>query len=45
MELGEIIGWIGNISLAICGIPQAIKSGHAKGIDPMDGVFLSQLYK
>ena len=37
MELGEIIGWVGNISLAICGIPQAIKchrNGHAKGIDP-----------
>ena len=37
MELGEIIGWVGNISLALCAIPQAIKchrNGHSKGLDP-----------
>jgi len=31
----EIIGWLGTISLAICGFPQMIKSvkdGHATGI-------------
>ena len=32
----EIIGWIGSISFAVCGIPQAWKSykqGHSRGMD------------
>ena len=32
----ELIGWIGSILFAICGLPQAIscyKSGNANGID------------
>ena len=36
--MGESIGWIGNVLLALCGIPQAWKcyrNGHAKGLDKM----------
>lgn len=34
--MGEFIGWLGGSLLAICGLPQAIKSykeGHSRGID------------
>ena len=36
--LGESIGWVGNILLALCCIPQAIKcyrNGHSKGLDKL----------
>jgi uncharacterized protein with PQ loop repeat len=36
----EFIGWIGAFTLALCGIPQAMRSyreGHANGVD---GTFL-----
>lgn len=32
----EIIGWIGSILLALCGLPQAIQSirdGHSRGLN------------
>ena len=38
MDVGEAVGWIGNISLALCAIPQAWKchrNGHAKGLDKL----------
>jgi uncharacterized protein with PQ loop repeat len=38
MNPSDVIGWIGSICFAICGIPQAwqcIKQGHAKGISPL----------
>ena len=34
----EILGWIGSLFFALCGIPQArlcYQQGHAKGIDPL----------
>ena len=36
--IGETIGWAGNILLALCAIPQAIKcyrNGHSKGLDKL----------
>ncbi len=35
MNALDVVGWVGATSLALCGLPQAIKSwkeGHAKGI-------------
>lgn len=38
INAGELIGWLGGVFLAICGLPQAyscFKSGHAEGINPL----------
>lgn len=36
----EVIAWIGSILLALCGIPQAIKSFREKHADGLSVVFI-----
>ena len=34
----SVVGWLGNLLLAACSIPQGIKcirNGHSKGLDPL----------
>lgn len=36
--MGEILGWLGGMLLAFCGLPQALKcyrTGHAYGVDTL----------
>lgn len=38
METADIIGWIGSLAFALCGIPQAwqcVREGTARGINPL----------
>lgn len=33
----DLIGWLGSVLLAVCGLPQALKSireGHSRGVSP-----------
>jgi len=38
--INEIIGWIGNILFAICGIPQVIKTFRSKSAKDLSLLFL-----
>ncbi len=37
----NLIGWIGSLSLAFCGLPQAIQSYRTKSSDGINSGFLS----
>jgi MtN3 and saliva related transmembrane protein len=38
--INETIGWVGNISFAICGIPQVIKTYRTKSAKDLSVLFL-----